>query len=512
MIILDKKYPADLASIRTIHADLKTCLKRLNYDNDAISPFMLSASEILTNTLKHSSSKPEIFKITLKTQRAALDFILLDDGDPFDNFEVMHNCSKAKSADMKEGILETGGIGLFLAGRDFNNFTYERMRDWNCYRLSAPSPFLSQKPLALIVDDDPIQLCLLDVYTKEFYQIQKAKSGHDALAWLKDSHKKPDIILCDVMMEDGDGIELCNNLQNDKTLALIPFIFMTGNIKNTAAQIAENLPVNGFLQKPVCKDSLLKTLKRTLGKAQQDRQLLGDRLDDEITSVLAPSLPEKIDCYQISLKWQAAEAGGGDIALHLQGNECDHIIVMDIMGHGAQAKFFSHSFAGYLHGFFSAQSNVQDPADILTALSHFLHTDKIGEKTILTAQILTTLRNGTIKIASAGHPAPLLCDGENVHEVNIEGAMPGLCPNTIYESVSLSLESGQRLIMYTDGLMEVGKNAEAMEAHESNIRETIKSTWPLSTAESTAQTWNVFLEKTAVSLNDDAILIIIQRD
>lgn len=314
------------------------------------------------------------------------------------------------------------------------------------------------------------------------------------------------------MMEDGDGIEFCNSLQNDKALALIPFIFMTGNTKNTTAQIAENLPVNGFLQKPVRKDNLLKTLKRTLGKAQQDRQLLGDRLDDEITSVLAPSLPKKIDCYQISLKWQAAEAGGGDIALHLSGHECDHIIVMDIMGHGAQAKFFSHSFAGYLHGFLSAQSNVQDPADILTALSHFLHTDKIGEKTILTAQILTTSKDGTIKIASAGHPAPLLCNGENVREIEIEGAMPGLCPDTIYESVSLSLEPKQRLIMYTDGLMEVGKNAEAMETHESNMRETIKLTWPLSIAESTAQTWNVFLEKTAASLNDDAILIMIQRD
>ena len=220
----------------------------------------------------------------------------------------------------------------------------------------------------------------------------------------------------------------------------------------------------------------------------------------------------RINDYKIALKWQAAEAGGGDIALHLSGKECEHIIIMDIMGHGAQAKFFSHSFAGYLHGFLSAQSSVQEPAEILTALSHFLNTDKIGEKTILTAQIITVLGDGSLKIASAGHPAPLLCDKNGVKKLKVEGAMPGLTADTIYKSIILNLKADQRLILYTDGLMEVGDNSDAMESHNKTILNHINSTRHVSINEGAEKICNIFLQQTSGVANDDALLVILQRD
>ncbi len=512
MIILDKKYPATLEIIRDIHTDLKACLGRLNYNDSAQDSFMLSVSEIFANALKHTDIPPTSFKITLNTQGQQLFFTLMDNGGLFEYFDMMRRESEDQSTKIESGILETGGIGLFLSGRDFDSFTYDRIHDWNCYRLSTDSPFCVQKPLVLIIDDDPVQRDLLALYLSEDYIVQHAESGKAAMAWLEKTDKKTDLVLCDVVMREGNGVEFCMELQKDKVLALIPFIFMSGELKNPVAKIAENLPVNDFLQKPVQKDNVLKIIRRTLAKAQQDQQILGDRLDDEMTSALAPALPKNIESHEIILKWQAAEAGGGDIALHLPGNECDHIVVMDIMGHGAQAKFFLHSFAGYLHGFLSAQSSVNDPAKILMALSHFMHTDKIGEKTILTAQIVTIFKEGLLKIASAGHPAPLLCDGEDIRELEIEGAMPGLASDSVYESISLSMEPQQRLILYTDGLMEVGKNAKAMKMHTENMLSVIKSTRSVSINDCAEKIWHEFLEKTAVSLQDDALFVVIQRD
>ena len=512
MILLDKEYPASSDAIRSLYSDLKACLTRFGYTDSEQDPFVLSASEVFTNALKHAEVLPSFFKVSLVLQGKSLSLSLYDDGAVFNGFEEAAVASEKQGAGMMDGLLETSGIGLFLSGRDFDSFTYERIKEGNCYTLLAPSPLKAQKPSLLIIDDDAAQRDLITLYLSDDYDMEHAGSGKDAMSLLESIEAKPDLILCDVVMRDGNGVEFCQALQKDKELALIPFIFMTGEPEASVARAAEDLPANDFLQKPIQKNGLLKTLKRTLAKARQDRKILGDKLDKDMTSVLAPSLPEQIGDYHFVLEWQAAEAGGGDIALHLKGDECDHVIVMDIMGHGEQAKFFSHSFAGYLNGFLSAQSSVADPAEILTALSHFLFTDRIGEKTILTAQIVTILKDGSLKIASAGHPPPLLCDGDDVYELAIEGSMPGLMSDTAYESAILQLEPQQRLALYTDGLFEVGDNAEAMSKHKEVIIDHIKSMRSVCIPEGSESIWNAFLEQTAGKAEDDALLIMIQRD
>ncbi len=512
MIVLNKKYSATLEAIRVIHEDLRVYLSRFNYDSIAQDPFMLSTSEIFTNAVRHSNKLPTYFHVNLSIQNNSLFLTLMDDGSEFNDFEQMYGTSKKRCEGIKEGDLGTGGIGLYLSHGKFNSFTYEHIDGRNCFRLSTYSPLSPQKPLVLLIDDDPIQRDLISLYLSDIYDVSLAKSGAEAKVWLEKSDREPDLILCDVIMDDGNGVDFCMSLQKNKDLTLIPFIFMTGKPRDKVSTIAETLPVNDFLQKPFNKKILLTILKRTLDKARQNHKALGDKLDDDMTSALAPSLPSVIGSYNIALKWKAAEAGGGDVALHLPGHECDHIVLMDIMGHGAQAKFFSYSFIGYLHGFLSAQKNVQDPADILTALSEFLFIDKIGDQTILTAQILTLLKDGSIKIASAGHPSPLLCDHSGVHKLKIGGSMPGLSSDTVYKSTSIKLKRKQRIILYTDGLMEVGNNTEEMNKHEYDVLKTIKSTILSSIADSADKLWDGFENKVIGAPQDDALFIIIQRD
>jgi len=511
MILFSKNYPAALHAIRMVHHDLRACLTRLGYHATTQDSFLLAASEILTNAVKHSDAQPSIFAISLMIKGEDLMFTLKDNGEEFMDFEGEKAESHTRAAETCDGLLETGGLGLFLSGRDFDGFTYDRMAGWNIYTLSAPSPFQPTRPLILIIDDDAAQRDLIALYLAEDYDVHHAPSGRVAMEWLQDTDILPDLILCDIVMRDGNGVEFCQNLQADKAHALIPFIFMTGKPEDQTAQMAEDMPVNDFIQKPVQQNSLQKIIKRILAKARQDHHLMGDRLDADVTSILAPALPAHIGDYDLALKWQAAEAGGGDIALHLPGTDCDHIILMDIMGHGAQAKFFSHSFAGYLQGFLSAQSDVNDPADILTALSNFLYHDKIGEKTILTAQIVTIDKDGSLKIASAGHPAPLLCDDRGVHEITIDGAIPGLVEDTNYQSVTLSLAPSERLVLYTDGVMEIGDNAAAMAQHRENVLNSFKATYSMALEAAADQIWSDFIAKTHHNLNDDAMIVIIER-
>jgi len=54
-------------------------------------------------------------------------------------------------------------------------------------------------------------------------------------------------------------------------------------------------------------------------------------------------------------------------------------------------------------------------------------------------------------IACAGHPAPFL----NGSELPLPGALPlGITPNASYKESAISLQAGDHLSLYTDGLLE----------------------------------------------------------
>jgi sigma-B regulation protein RsbU (phosphoserine phosphatase) len=60
-------------------------------------------------------------------------------------------------------------------------------------------------------------------------------------------------------------------------------------------------------------------------------------------------------------------------------------------------------------------------------------------------------RDGSVLIANAGHPKPLL-DGE---PVEIKGLPLGVSPRTAYREVKVGLAPGASLVIYSDGLEDV---------------------------------------------------------
>ena len=283
---------------------------------------------------------------------------------------------------------------------------------------------------------------------------------------------------------------------------MIPFIFMTGKPDHRDIETAENLPINDFIQKPISKNKLIQLIKRVLKKAEHDYAVLGSRFDETITDMLSPSLLERIGDYTIDLKWQSITPGGGDMAFHVKGDQCDHIIVIDIMGHGEKAKFFSHNIAGYLQGFLSAQKSVHSPSLILEALSKHMYHNVIGSKIFLTAQVLTLLQNGSLLIANAGHPVPMITKYNQIFEYELTGSVPGLFADTLYQDKTIDLKKSESLYLYTDGLFEIGENAEQMEKSKNAILDSIAQ------SKNIDEIWDYFQKH---DVKDDALLIQIQR-
>jgi len=85
-----------------------------------------------------------------------------------------------------------------------------------------------EKPLLLIVEDEPdIRAFIISIFNKD-YQIIEAENGKIGIK--KALKGIPDLIISDIMMPEVDGIKLCNILKSDEITSHIPIVLLTAKV------------------------------------------------------------------------------------------------------------------------------------------------------------------------------------------------------------------------------------------------------------------------------------------
>ncbi len=122
---------------------------------------------------------------------------------------------------------------------------------------------MSEKKLILIIDDDPeILRSTKAVLEANGFDAETAASGKDGLESL--SRIKPDLILCDMMMERlNTGIRVAQEIREKDREVPIFLMSSIGDVTAMNTDIRE-IGFNGVLQKPVNPDTLISTLEGTL--------------------------------------------------------------------------------------------------------------------------------------------------------------------------------------------------------------------------------------------------------
>ena len=90
--------------------------------------------------------------------------------------------------------------------------------------------------------------------------------------------------------------------------------------------------------------------------------------DKKATISFVISMPEKKGNWSFSIKFQIADAGGGDFVLSKDTNDGLITILSDVMGHDTEAKFFAYTYAGYLRSLFKNNPNTDDGSKFLNYL------------------------------------------------------------------------------------------------------------------------------------------------
>jgi sigma-B regulation protein RsbU (phosphoserine phosphatase) len=168
-------------------------------------------------------------------------------------------------------------------------------------------------------------------------------------------------------------------------------------------------------------------------------------------------LPKEID---IASRYVPMSTVAGDFYdVQIKDDKGIGILIADVSGHGVGAALFG----SMLKICFASQVlHIDDPAYVLTEINRVLQ-GKIETSFITACSLFIDFKSEILRYSIAGHPPPFLQRKSNQEIIRLThaGTILGPFPNIVYENEELNLEKGDRLVLYTDGIIETkNKNGE----------------------------------------------------
>jgi DNA-binding response OmpR family regulator len=122
---------------------------------------------------------------------------------------------------------------------------------------------MADSPHILVLEDDPsVQMLMKKQLTAHGYKVTTASDGLDGL--MKLEAVKPDLIICDVMMPNLDGIEFVKAVKGHGDTQRIPVIFLTAKTDPRSMIDGINVGARFYVTKPFAIDDLLSKVTRAL--------------------------------------------------------------------------------------------------------------------------------------------------------------------------------------------------------------------------------------------------------
>jgi serine phosphatase RsbU (regulator of sigma subunit) len=133
------------------------------------------------------------------------------------------------------------------------------------------------------------------------------------------------------------------------------------------------------------------------------------------------------------------------------------ILVADVCGHGVPASLISSMVK---IAFSSQLPNAHNPAQVLAGINQIL-CGKLESDFVTAGYLFMDTEKQTATYAGAGHPPLLLWRGseQKIYEYREKGIILGQFEDARYHNSELSLKSGDRFLLYTDGIIEAANYA-----------------------------------------------------
>ena len=179
-------------------------------------------------------------------------------------------------------------------------------------------------------------------------------------------------------------------------------------------------------------------------------------------SILPTGFPQSAN-FSVAAGYRPMTSVAGDLYDFLLANDREAgLLIADVSGHGVPAAMIASmvKMAADSKGALAAQ-----PAALLREMNAALHGNTRGEM-ITAAYVYLDAERQELCYAAAGHPAMLMLRHGSVTEVVENGLPLAAAALDSYQEKRLALKTGDRFLLYTDGLVEARNGAGEMFGEE----------------------------------------------
>lgn len=313
----------------------------------------------------------------------------------------------------------------------------------------------------MIVDDEPVNCqILINHLTLDGYSVIPVGSGREALDMI-DGQALPDLIILDIMLPEMSGYDVCRKIRETYSYGELPVIMLTAKTEPGDLVIGFEAGANDYLTKPVSREELLARvgslilLKKSVRERNEyslikQEMIIAHRIQ---RSLLENRLPES-EFTDIAIRYfPMYEIGGDFYDIGLTGENKIALFIADVSGHGIPAAFIS-AMLKVVSSFYKGQA--ENPADFMEKINRSIYSF-MEEQFITACYAVIDLDKRMVIQSNAGH-WPMLIYRKSSDEIIFDdnNGMPlGVDETEKYYSSEFRLEEGDRIILYTDGIIEV---------------------------------------------------------
>ncbi len=342
----------------------------------------------------------------------------------------------------------------------------------------------------LSVDDEmDLELLLTQYFRRKIrkgeYEFVFAHNGLEALTMML-KHPDIEIILSDINMPEMDGLTLLAKINEMRNPALkVIMVSAYGDMGNIRQ--AMNNGAFDFATKPIDLDDLSITIEKAIEQINyvhesqaEHNQLESLKTDLAVASEIQqailprvfPPFPDLSDRIDIAALMTPAKDVGGDFYDFFRIDD-HHVgfVIADVSGKGIPAAIFMAVSRTLIR---ATGIRGGDPADCLTYANRLLSAESVDCMFVTVFYGILDVQSGEMVYCNAGHNSPFILkkNGEVISLPVSTNPMVGAVDGITYQQDYLTLEQGDTLMMYTDGVTEA-MNINFEEFGDARLEETL---------------------------------------
>jgi phosphoserine phosphatase RsbU/P len=170
----------------------------------------------------------------------------------------------------------------------------------------------------------------------------------------------------------------------------------------------------------------------------------------ELQTVLLPSEAPDVEGLDIAIGLRPAREISGDLYDFFEHTN-SHVVIAfgDSSGKGAAAALYGAMVNGRMR---TLAPRRRSPAELMKALNDALTQRRVEGRYVTLLILLWHAHTRSFTISNAGGSPPMICRGNDILKVEVEGVPLGLLENREYDEVVLQAMEGDLVVLFSDGV------------------------------------------------------------